>query len=170
MPNGSLRPASRWQRESVMRKDAEASASATAEQHVVGAAGATTPHRRFERLRSLVRCDRGTAALEFALSTPILVGLLVPVADLGIAFSQQIQVQQAAQAGAQYAANHPWYTNAATDIARAVTSATALPVAASPTPRQMCGCASETTLTEVTCGSTCANTETAGYYVVVNAQ
>jgi Flp pilus assembly protein TadG len=45
--------------------------------------------------------------VEFALAAPLLVGLLVPMADFGIAFSDQIQVQQAAAAGAQYAAFHP---------------------------------------------------------------
>ena len=48
--------------------------------------------RSVRRLVLLVRAERGNAAIEFALATPILIGLLVPVADLGIAFSQQIQV------------------------------------------------------------------------------
>lgn len=153
-----------------MTKDGQASAAKAMEKHLVGAAGARPPRCWFDRLRALLRCDDGSPALEFALSAPILVGLLVPVADLGIAFSRQIQVQQAAQAGAHYAAAHPWYSNAAADIARAVTSATTLPVAANPTPRQMCACANGTTLNEVTCGATCTNSEIAGYFVVVNAQ
>ncbi len=69
----------------------------------------------------LLGCDRGVAAVEFALAAPILLGALVPVADLGIAFAKQQQLRQAVQAGAQYAASHPWDQNAPTAIASAVT-------------------------------------------------
>lgn len=122
------------------------------------------------RLAALVRADRGTAAVEFALAAPVLVALLVPMADLGMAFSDQIQVQQAAAAGAQYATLHPWNSTSATAIANAVTAATALAVAASPAPSQTCGCPVSSTVTSATCGSTCPNGQPAGYYVVVNAQ
>ena len=134
------------------------------------AAGAAGLRQWLARLRLLPRSDRGSAAVEFGLAAPILVGLLVPVADLGIAYSQKILVDQAAQAGAQYAALHPWNSNSATEIANAVTSATTLPIAATPAPRQICGCPTGSTITEVTCGNICSNTETAGYYVVVNGQ
>ena len=73
-----------------------------------------TPIRRWaRRLAALVRGDGGTSAVEFALAAPVLLGLLVPMADLGMAFSQQIKVQQAAAAGAQYAALHPWNSTSA---------------------------------------------------------
>jgi Flp pilus assembly protein TadG len=120
------------------------------------------------RLRRLVRCDSGNSAIEFGLAAPILIGLLVPVADLGIAFAEQIQVQQAAQAGAQYALLHG-YDNAA--ISSAVTNGTTLSaVSATPAPSQSCGCPTGTAITTASCGSTCANGETAGSYVWVNAQ
>src|SRR6266404_8143461 len=94
--------------------------------------------QRLDRLAALAHAKPGNAALEFALAAPILLGLLVPVADLGIAFSQQIQVQQAAQAGAQYALLHGYNSSA---IANAVTAATTLPgVSAAPAPTQSCGC------------------------------
>ena len=130
----------------------------------------STVRRMKNVLSAIARAKRGTSAVEFALSAPILVGLLVPVADLGMAYSDKIMVQQAAQAGAQYAALHPWHSGAATEIANAVTSATTLPVAATPAPRQICGCPSGSAVTEVTCGSTCSNSEIAGYYVLVSAQ
>src|SRR5579862_9367009 len=47
---------------------------------------------------AVTRATGGTAAVEFALAAPLLLGPLVPAADLGIAFSQNIEVQQAAQA------------------------------------------------------------------------
>jgi len=119
-------------------------------------------------LALLARAERGNAAIEFALATPILLGLLVPVADLGIAFTQQIQVQQAAQAGAQYALLHGWNSSA---ISNAVTAATNLPgIGAAPAPTESCGCPTGTTISAATCASTCANGETAGTYVFVNAQ
>ena len=124
--------------------------------------------RSVRRLAFLLRAERGNAAIEFALATPILLGLLTPVADLGIAFTQQIQVQQAAQAGAQYALLHGFSSSA---ISNAVTAATNLPgVSAAPAPTQSYGCPTGTTIAAATVGSTCANGETAGSYVFVNAQ
>jgi Flp pilus assembly protein TadG len=120
------------------------------------------------RVASLIRATGGHSAVEFALAAPMLLGLLVPVADLGMAFSQQIKVQQAAQAGAQYAVLHG-YNNSA--ISSAVTAATALAsVSASPAPSETCGCPTGTTITTATCGATCADGEAAGTYVFVNAQ
>src|SRR5258708_27427954 len=116
----------------------------------------------------LARADGGNSAVEFGLLAPILMGLLVPVADLGIAFAEQIQVQQAAQAGAQYALLHGYDSTA---ISSAVTNSTTLSgVSASPAPTQSCGCPTGTAITSATCGSACSNGESAGSYVFVNAQ
>lgn len=122
-------------------------------------------------LKSLLHTNSGASAIEFALSAPLLLGLLVPVADLGIAFSQKHQVQQAVQAGAQYAATHPWHSGSVAAITTAVQAASQLSgIAVTPAPYQACGCPSDTTVTMATCGSTCPNSEVAGYYVVVSAQ
>ena len=122
-------------------------------------------------LARLARGERGTSAVEFAVAAPVLVALLVPVADLGMAFAYQTQVQQAAQAGAQYASLHPWNSSSPTAIANEVLAASTLSgLAATPAPSQSCGCPSGSTVTAATCGSTCSDGQTAGYYVVVNAQ
>ena len=122
-------------------------------------------------LRSLIRGRRGTSAVEFALAAPVLVGLLVPVADLGIAYARQIQVQQAAQAGAQYATFHAWNSGSPSAIAKAVTAASTLAgITASPAPSEFCGCPNGSSVASATCNSTCPNGQTAGYYAVVNAQ
>lgn len=128
--------------------------------------------RRWRPACRLLRRDaRGTAAIEFAVAAPLLLGLLVPVADLGMAYSQQIQVQQAAQAGAQYAAFHPWNGNSPTEISNAVTAASTLAgITAAPVPSQLCGCPTGSIVAMASCGSTCANGQPAGYYVVVNAR
>jgi Flp pilus assembly protein TadG len=119
----------------------------------------------------LLGCNRGVAAIEFGLAAPIVLAALVPVADLGMAFSQQQQLRQAVQAGAQYAATHPWNLNAPTAIASAVTAATPLSgIAISPAPYQQCGCPNGSGITTASCGYTCSNGQTAGYYVAVSAQ
>ncbi len=131
-----------------------------------------SPVRAFlSRFRRLSRSEHGTSAVEFGLAAPILLGLLVPVADLGIAFSQRIEVQQAAQAGAQYASFHPWHSNSPADITNAVKAASTLSgIEATPVPYQVTGCPTGGTVSQATPGSTCSNGETAGYYVVVTAQ
>ena len=118
-------------------------------------------------LGRLARNQAGMSAIEFALATPMLLAVVTPVADLGIAYSQQIQVQQAAQAGAQYALLHGFNSTA---ITSAVTAATKLAVSATPAPSQVCGCPTGTAITTTTCGNTCANGDSAGAYVTVNAQ
>jgi hypothetical protein len=132
------------------------------------------------RAASLVLARSGTSAVEFAVSAPLLLGLLTPMADLGLAYSQQIQVQQAAQAGAQYASLHPWNSNSSTAIANAVTSATGLtllpydPVdkpASNPAPYQECRCLDGSTIGLTSCNSVpCADGAYGGYYVIVHAQ
>lgn len=131
----------------------------------------TIMQRWSRRLASLLRAEHGNAALEFALAAPLLVALLVPVADLGMAFSQKIQVQQAAQAGAQYATIHPWTSSSATAISNAVLAASTLSsLAASPAPSQTCGCPTGSAIATATCSSTCSDGQPAGYYVTINAQ
>ena len=125
----------------------------------------------WKRFTLIASSQRGTAAVEFALATPIMFALLVPIADLGMAFAEQIQVQQAAQAGAQYAAFHPWNSQSVTKIKSAVTAASRLgSIQPTPDPAQVCGCPNGGGITTATCSSACPDGEAAGYYVVVNAQ
>jgi Flp pilus assembly protein TadG len=120
---------------------------------------------------AMARSTNGTSVVEFAVSAPILLGLLVPVADLGMAFAQRQQVQQAVQAGAQYAASHRWHRDAPDEIATAVRAATTISgLSVTPAPYQVCGCPSGTAVATMTCGTTCSNGQTAGYYVVIGAE
>ena len=133
------------------------------------------PHHRSprgwaRRAVALWRERRGIAAVEFALVAPILLALMVGIIDLGFAFSAQIKVQLAAQAGAQYA---QLYGYDSTKISNAVTAATSLSVSASPAPTQSCGCISGTSVTlsgSPPCTTTCANGLTPGTYVQVNSR
>jgi Flp pilus assembly protein TadG len=123
------------------------------------------------RLGRLLHADRGVAAVEFGLAAPIMLAALVPAADLGIAFSQQQRLQQAVQAGAQYAATQIWGANSPAAITAVVTAATSLSgVTVSPAPYRICGCPNGGGVSTVACGSTCGQGQNAGSYVVISAQ
>lgn len=120
--------------------------------------------------RRLWRSQEGVSAIEFAMVGGSLAMLLLGVLDFGIGYWDRIQVQDAAQAGAEYAVRSGYDS---TSIQAAVTNATKLSaVQASPAPSQFCGCPNISSgVTAATCSSTCAaDGSTAGTYVTVNAQ
>lgn len=120
------------------------------------------------KLVSMIRDRAGNAAIEFSLALPLLATLLVGTVDYGLAIVEQMQVQHAAQSGAQSAMLHGFDANA---ITTAVTSATAQTgISAVPAPSQSCGCPDGGTITTITCGSACPDGDTAGTYVSVSAQ
>jgi Flp pilus assembly protein TadG len=124
--------------------------------------------RSVTAVRRTLRDSRGAAAVEFALCAPLLIGFIVPITDIGMRGYSSLQVEIAAQAGGRYAILHGWDS---TGITNAVTSATGFTtIAASPAPASSCGCPSGNTIGAATCGGTCANGETVGTYVTVNAQ
>jgi Flp pilus assembly protein TadG len=117
--------------------------------------------------KGFARAEEGIAAIEFAILGAVLCFLVVAVGDVGLGFYSDMQVQNSAQAGAQYAAVHGFNSTA---ISSAVTNATSVTgISASPAPQQFCGCANGTTVAAATCSSTCANGMTAGTYVSVSA-
>ncbi len=110
---------------------------------------------------------RGAAAVEIAILAPVLAVVLVCTADLGLGLFRAMQVQNAAQAGAQYAVARGFTASA---ISAAVTSATSFgAISATPAPVQFCGCPSSAGVTSVTCGSTCTGGSVAGTYVTASA-
>jgi Flp pilus assembly protein TadG len=124
-------------------------------------------HRISGVISALRNCS-GASAVEFALALPVLITLLTVLVDFGIGFYEKMEVEDAAQAGTQYALLHGWNSSA---IESAVTSATKLSgVSASPVPTKTCGCPSGSAVTAATCGGTCASGLSAGTYVTVNAQ
>jgi Flp pilus assembly protein TadG len=127
--------------------------------------------RRLTRLvgaaQRLLRAAGGASAVELGLVATPLVVLVIGVADFGIAVYQKMEVQLAAQAGAEYAGRHAWDVTA---IKTAVTSATSLSsISASPPPSQSCGCPSGTSITAASCGTNCASGQQAGVYGYVSA-
>ncbi len=58
-------------------------------------------------LRRIGRNSSGAAAVEFALIAPVLGGLLLPMVDFGMGAYEKMRVENAAEAGAQYALANP---------------------------------------------------------------
>src|SRR5215472_5095757 len=79
------------------------------------------------RARRLVRATRdnneGLSGIEFAIIAPVLILAFIASADFGLAIYAKMEVENAAQAGTEYAARNG-YTSSS--ISSAVTSATNL--------------------------------------------
>src|SRR5262245_9625133 len=83
----------------------------------------------------------GAALVELTLFAPILLMTVVFTMDLGLGIYHGMQVQHAAQAGAQYAIVHNSFNSSA--ISSAVTNATTYAgISATPAPASFCGCRS----------------------------
>src|SRR6266702_1124520 len=110
----------------------------------------------------------GAAAIEFGMAVPILTLMVIATADIGLGVYRKMQVEDAAQAGAQWAIRNGFDTSG---ISKAVTSATNnASITASPSPVQFCGCATGSSISSVTCGTTCSGGALAGTYATVSAQ
>lgn len=128
------------------------------------------------RVSALWRAPDGVSTIEFAFVSGILCVLTLGMLDFGYGFWQFMQVQSAAQAGAQFAMLNPGASNA--NIGSAVTGATTLSgiALASGYPQTSCGCPNGSTSTPtgmtfgVTCGSACGVGGTAQQYLLVRAQ
>jgi hypothetical protein len=127
-------------------------------------------------LSTLLRSPpRGGAIIEFALVLPFLVLLTVGLFDLGFALYQEMQVEAAAEAGAQYAARNGWNPAA---IGAAVAGATGTSgISATPAPSRVCGCPDVTPLPvadwvvdHCSPAVTCPSGNVPGVYVSVSAQ
>ncbi len=115
------------------------------------------------------KANGGAAAIEFAIMGAALCLLVVGIGDLGLGFYSYMEVQNSAQAGAEYAAVHGYNSSA---ISSAVTNATSTTgITATPAPTKFCGCPSGTAVVSATCGTICPspNSMTAGTYVSASA-
>ena len=128
--------------------------------------------RRSGPTRLLAAID-GVSTIEFALIGSMLATLAVGMLDFGMAFWQQMEVGNAARAGAEYAAVHGWGADGSA-ITTAATSATSLG-ALTASPSQVCGCPdanSGVTLTGQSppCTTPCSNGGTLSAYISVSTQ
>lgn len=120
-------------------------------------------------IKRLRASETGTSAIEFAVIGGILCTLVLGVLDFGRMFWQQMEVGNAARAGAEYAVKNGWNSSG---IQTAVTSATNLStIHANPTPTETCGCPDAVSgITTKNCGAACSSGGVAGTYVTVSAQ
>ncbi len=119
------------------------------------------------RTIATLREGRGSAAIEFALVSPIFVILLVGVVELGFAGLSAMRVQDAAEAGALYAQVHGWDQ---AGIVSAVTHATgASAIGATPVPVTFCGCPGAGGIAPIACTDRCGDGSTPGQYITVSA-
>ena len=132
----------------------------------------------FDRcFRGFRHASGGSSAVEFAFIAPIAIAMLIGVVDFGAGFYLQMEAQQAAQAGAQYAVVNGFIPNApATDprspnaVANVVINATLFKtVTANPLPNSTCGCASASGIVTTTCTGTCSDGTAPGVYLNVSA-
>jgi Flp pilus assembly protein TadG len=126
--------------------------------------------------------EEGAALLEFTIFAPIIIVLILGVVDFGLYIYRNVQVQNAAQAGAEYAIAHGF---SAASISSAVTNAACYPSGScvftstitvpSGSPSRFCGCPSNTGVTQIaagacTAGMLCSGGSSPGTYVNVQAQ
>ena len=110
----------------------------------------------------------GAAAIEFGVVVPMLALMVTAVIDIGLGVHAKMQLEDAAQAGIEWAIRNGFDAN---KISSAVTSATNNSnITATPAPVQFCGCANGASVASATCGAPCPGGATAGTYVTVSAQ
>jgi Flp pilus assembly protein TadG len=127
--------------------------------------GASTLRRFFARVAG---DQSGAAAIELGLLAPVLTLMMVSMIDIGLGVYRKMQVEDAAQVGAQYAMRNGFDANA---ISNAVVSATNFSaITAAPAPVKFCGCATGSGISTVSCGTTCPGGAVAGTYTMVSAQ
>ena len=82
--------------------------------------------RNLERLRRFFSADRaaiaGVASVELAIIAPVLVGALICTTDLGLGIYRSMQVEAAAQAGAEYAIARGFTADGVTSAVASATS------------------------------------------------
>jgi Flp pilus assembly protein TadG len=109
----------------------------------------------------------GTALIEFAVIAPLLFLFMIYIMDFGLFIWTEMEVQNAVQAGAQFAIANGYSSSAITSAVQNVTTFTT--IRASPAPTQFYGCPSNSGVTSVAQGSICGDGAGAGQYVTVSA-
>ena len=124
--------------------------------------------KQASRIR-LLADERGVSAIEFALIVPIIVLMAIATLDLGHGLYRSMQVQVAAEAGAQTAVARRGFDE--NSIVQAVTTSTNFTsIEAIPAPQEFCGCPASTGVSVIDCKLKCASGLAPGKYVTVSAQ
>jgi Flp pilus assembly protein TadG len=135
----------------------------------------------FFQSRRRHRCSSGsraTAALEFAMATPLLIVMLGGAADYGLAQFYRTNLANAVEAGCEYAylTSQAGGTVTSANIQTVVTNTMFLPTGGASAlsvtvtgPKGYCVTGTGPTMSAATAGSTCSDGSTAGTYVVISA-
>lgn len=114
---------------------------------------------------------RGAAAIEFAVLAALLLTMMIGTADLGMGFYRKMQVQNAAQAGAQYAMAHAFEDTGMAAVEDVVRNATSFSdIVAVPQPYRFDGCPTANGVIAPDAELRCPDGSTPGAYVSVSAQ
>ena len=120
-----------------------------------------------ERWSRLWAASDGMGAIEFGFVAPVLLALTLGILDFGMAFWQQMEIANAADAGAQWGMDNVYNASSITSV---VQNATGLSIASgNVTPSNPCGCPTTTGVSTYSCGSTCPDGTAPQPYIVVSA-
>lgn len=125
---------------------------------LLGSASATCPAGAW-------RDERGVSAVEFALIAPMLVAMMVCIADFGLGYYTDTQLANAAQAGAAYAVQKGYDVAGMTSAAQSSSKLSNVGV----TPAQFCGCPSADGVIGTSCSTICNDGLRAGTFAQVTA-
>jgi Flp pilus assembly protein TadG len=119
--------------------------------------------RRRNGLLRLWKDRTGVTAVEFAIIAPVMVLMFICMADLGIGVYTDMQVNNAAQYGTEYALAKGYDSSAISSAVRTSTSLSGVNV----TPTQFCGCPSSGSIVSNSCSATCSDGSKSGTFVQV---
>lgn len=123
---------------------------------------------RKNRWSRIWAAKEGLGAIELGFIAPFLLTLLLGIIDFGMAYWQQMQIANAADAGAQWGMSNAYN---GTSIQTVAQSATNLALSASNiAPSNPYGCATSTGVAIYSMGSTCPDGSTPKQYIVVSAK
>jgi hypothetical protein len=120
------------------------------------------------RLSRLWTETQGLGAIEFGFIAPLLLTMLLGVMDFGMAFWQQLEIANAADAGAQWGMSNSYNAGSIVTVAQSATNLSSVSVSST----NPCGCASNTGIasgygTPPNC-TACPDGSTAQQYIVVD--
>ena len=119
----------------------------------------------FPPFRHCLREPSGIAAIEFAVVAPLLVMMFICLTDLGLGIYTNMQVDSAAQYGAQYALTSGYDPDAITSAVKDSSEISGLDVA----PSTFCGCPGANGVVALpTCNAKCNDGFAAGTFVRVS--
>ena len=108
----------------------------------------------------------GLGAIEFGFVAPVLLTLLLGVLDFGMAFWEQMEIANAADAGAQWGMANTYDSSSIQTVVQAATSLS-IPTN-NISPSNPCGCPSTTGVATYACSATCPDGSTPQPYIVVS--